>query len=266
MAKEKKKSLGIKTTRYFTKTCIKCGFEYPNWFTNCPKCGAAWDEIESIVQRDQPSFNKKNIKIVVKITEEDFNESVERVQLIFSADRGKSWYQMIMDNQVDYYIAQIADVPIGSTIIYFIEVYLRNGEKVIENNEGKYFFYKVGATLEETEGQDPNLKQKVVKKKIEQSYSVANEYSSTKEHPLTQPKVENKEYFNPKESISSSLVKKKEIIQPPQTTPRKYKDQNNKSIFGKPQTQIDPDLKLCPHCNSKIKKMWSVCPICGKNI
>ena len=47
MAKDKKKSLGIKTTRYFTKTCLKCNFEYPNWFTNCPKCGIAWDSVEA---------------------------------------------------------------------------------------------------------------------------------------------------------------------------------------------------------------------------
>ena len=44
---KQKKGLGIKTTRYFTKSCSKCSFEYPNWFTNCPKCGAAWDEMEA---------------------------------------------------------------------------------------------------------------------------------------------------------------------------------------------------------------------------
>ena len=43
MGKEKK-NIGIKTTRYFTKTCSNCEFEYPNWFTNCPKFGLAWDD------------------------------------------------------------------------------------------------------------------------------------------------------------------------------------------------------------------------------
>jgi hypothetical protein len=41
---------------------------------------------------------------------------------------------------------------------------------------------------------------------------------------------------------------------------------NDATIFGKPQTQIDPELKVCVHCKSKIKKMWSTCPICGKSI
>jgi hypothetical protein len=40
----------------------------------------------------------------------------------------------------------------------------------------------------------------------------------------------------------------------------------NLTIFGKPQTKIDPELKICTYCNSKIKKMWSICPICGKNL
>ncbi|MFX0057839.1 MAG: hypothetical protein ACFE85_05700 [Candidatus Hodarchaeota archaeon] len=265
MAKEKKKSLGIKTTRYFTKSCVKCDFEYPNWFTNCPKCGAAWDETESIIRKDQESFLKKTIKIVVKITEEDFDDSLERVLLIFSADHGKSWYQMRMDYQIDYFIAEIAEVPIGSTIIYYIEVTLKNGEKVVENNEGKYFFYKVGATLEETEKQH-SRSPKIAEEDFEKSYSIAQEYSTIKESPLDRSKVQDKEYFFPKERSPPPLVKRVVEIQPPQNTPLEYKGKNDITIFGKPQTQVDPNLKLCPYCNSKIKKMWSTCPICGKNI
>jgi len=261
MVKEKKKSLGIKTARYFTKKCIKCNFEYPNWFTNCPKCGAAWDDTQSIFQKDQEAFLKKTIKIVVKITEEDFDETLERVQLIFSADHGKSWYQMRMDNQVDYFIAEITDIPLGSIIIYYIEVSLENGEKVIENNEGKYFFYKVGATLEETEKQVLNAKDN-----IKEEPSLTPEYSMYRESVKDQPIVHNEKYFNPNETKATPLVKKLVIVQPPQNTPIEYDVKSNRTIFGKLQTEIDPDLKLCPYCNSKIKKMWNICPICGKSI
>ncbi len=91
---------------------------------------------------------KKTIKIVVKITEEEFDDAFERVQLIFSADEGVSWYSLRMENQLDYFIAEIVEVPLGTVVIYYIEVLLAHGEKIVENNDGKYFRYKVGLSGE----------------------------------------------------------------------------------------------------------------------
>ena len=88
---KKPPSLGIKTARYFTKICTKCETEYPNWFTNCPNCGMAWDENKAKERQKDEEVENKNIKIVVKITEEDFNEEIIAVNLIFTADQGKSW-------------------------------------------------------------------------------------------------------------------------------------------------------------------------------
>ncbi|MFX0095514.1 MAG: hypothetical protein ACFFBD_27505 [Candidatus Hodarchaeota archaeon] len=230
MGKEKKPKLGIKTSRYYTKKCDKCSSEYPNWFTNCPNCGVAWDEAKEI---QSGGVNlKKNIKIVVKITEEDFNETIRNVKLVFSADQGSKWYQINMDAKMDYFIAEIADVPVSSVIVYFIEVNLDNGEKFIENNEGKYFLYKVGTPSEEVE-QD-----------------------------LPQPEAELTQ-----EDINEVIDKTQEVIKPSEPIIRpKSEYQDNVTILGKPQTQIDPNLKVCPHCNSKIKKMWSVCPFCGGRV
>ena len=290
MGKEKKKSLGIKTTRYFTKTCTKCKFEYPNWFTNCPKCGVAWDSAEAEKTDSAKEALKKTIKIVVKITEEDFNNTLERVKLIFSADQGRSWYQMEMENQLDFFIAEITDVPVGSDIIYYIEVILIHGEQVIENNEGNYFHYKVGLPIEDLEKDQQISKGKIVNHAKKQLNKPVNEYNEVLEDftlsktqitndlvqkpPKTQP-----EYFKPKsESIANS---KKELIDSstgisqifinkpslqPSQHPKEYSAEDNITIFGKLQTKIDPNLKICPHCNSKIKKIWSTCPICGKNL
>ena len=237
MGRDKKKSLGIKTTRYFTKTCMKCKSEYPNWFTNCPKCGAAWDE-----PGDEEFSNSlvKTIKIVVKITQDDFDEKLQQVKLIFSADNGKSWYQMKMEDKKDYFIVELADVPNGSVIIYYIEVFLKNGEKVIENNEGKFYYYTVGSYNEESENHRSELKDLNKESTFEPFYQ------------NIKPKKE--QYFNP---------------QSPEKTSSKYNIENAKNshditIFSKPITEIDPDLKLCSNCSSKIKKMWSICPICGK--
>lgn len=256
-----KKILGIKTTRYFTKNCTKCGFEYPNWFTNCPKCGAAWDEMEAIRIGTSEEAQKKTIKIVVKITEEDFNKAISVVNLIFSADRGKSWYQMEMDIKMDYFISEIAEVPVGSIIIYYIEVYLEDGERIIENNNGKYFYYKVGEPIEEIQQSPPKPEVKVIKDNIKKASIKPQEY--------LKPQIKKSP---PKTYIARDMIEKSvKIPQEPMKAPTEQKrsqieTNDNVTIFGRPQTRIDPNLKICPHCNSKIKKMWSTCPICGKNI
>jgi hypothetical protein len=234
MGKEKSPKLKIKTARYFTKNCSNCSFEYPNWFTNCPKCGASWDDAETkaattITEDVRPKTKK--IKIVVKITEEEYNQAIERVQLLFSADQGKSWYQMRMDIKMDYFIVEIPDVPIGSVIIYFIEVHLVNGDKVIENNEGKYFYYQVGVPITEVKAEPTQAETQVISENIRETPPAPQEF-------ITVPDSE----FTP------------------------IQDEKEMTIFGKPQTQVDPNLKLCPHCKSKIKKMWSICPICGGQV
>lgn len=284
MAKKKKKPFGIKTTRYFTKTCIKCKFEYPNWFTNCPRCGTAWDESET---EESGELKRKTIKIVVKITEEDFHNDLNSVKLIFSADNGKSWYQMNMENKLDYFIAEIVEVPIDSLIIYYIEVLLGSGKKIIENNEGKYYIYKVGSSLKEKEEKKANQEEKFIKKEQRHEPEIIQEKKEVLERkPKTSEKLV-KYIFDRKKPISqkSAVVKKSNIGEPikslekeldlkdfqietvkPPEKPITYKVENSVTIFGKPQTQVDPELKICPNCSSKIKKMWSICPICGKPI
>jgi len=246
MAKDKKKKLGIKTTRYYTKTCNSCNYEYPNWFTNCPKCGAAWDLAKADQVVGKKEVPRKTIKIVVKITEEDFDDALERVQLIFSADQGVSWYSLRMENQLDYFIAEIVEVPLGAVVIYYIEVLLAHGEKIVENNDGKYFHYKVGVPVEHFGNEEDQPTESIEKSKVELEDEL------------------DKIIFNDSIQLSELHVNKQSNVQPPQ--PKKYHVDHTKTIFGTLQTQIDPELKFCPYCNSKIKKMWSTCPICGKNL
>jgi len=254
MGKEKK-ALGIKTTRYFTKNCSKCSFEYPNWFTNCPKCGAAWDEMQAKAFSRPVEDHKKKIKIVVKITEDDFNKAILYVNLIFSADQGKSWYQMPMETKMDYFIAEIDEIPAGSIIIYYIEVYLENGERIIENNDNKYYYYKVGVSIGEPEETPSESEKKAFKEQIKDStiepQSYSKEFQKPSSHVTKNMIVQSSKI--PQESIQPNMNNNTE-------TPR------GSTIFDKPQTKIDPDLKVCTYCNSKIKKMWSTCPICGKDL
>jgi hypothetical protein len=145
-------------------------------------------------------------------------------------------------------------------VIYFIEVYLKSGEKVIENNEGNYFHYTVGVPLEEPPSfykQEPSLTNK--------------ESDEEKRDDAALGTAPGRKYFKPRDSKYEKGEKK---LLPPKTLPqikfsnqaKNYEDIDKTTIFGTPQTQVDPELKTCPHCNSRIKKMWSTCPICGKPI
>ncbi|MBY9007164.1 MAG: hypothetical protein KGD63_10435 [Candidatus Lokiarchaeota archaeon] len=254
MGKEKKSKLGIKTARFFTKTCSNCNNEYPNWFVSCPSCGSAWDKEEGKEGEDNELLTKKNVKIVAKITEEDFKEPIEIVNLIFSGDQGKSWYKMKMEYETDYYLAEIIEVPIGANIIYYIEVSLRNGEKITENNEGKYFIYRVGTSEIEEPRELTKEERKEPKKDIpprSKEYFIPNNESVSKQNTIYNKEINNENEFAP------------EYIENPKEF---FKDTKDLTIFGLPQTEKDPDLKICPNCQSKIKKMWNICPICGHRI
>jgi hypothetical protein len=246
-----KKAFGIKTTRYFTKNCSKCSFEYPNWFTNCPKCGTAWDEMQAKAFSKPVEDHKKKIKIVVKITEEDFNNAILYVNLIFSADQGKFWYQMPMETKMDYFIAEIDEIPAGSVIIYYIEVYLENGERIIENNDNKYYYYKVGVSIGEPEEKPSESEKKAFKEQLKDTPIEPQSYA---------PQLE-----KPRAHLTKDMIGESTKI-PNQGSSVKKESLQGSTIFAKPQTKIDPELKVCIYCNSKIKKMWSTCPICGKDL
>ncbi|MBD3212185.1 MAG: hypothetical protein GF311_06200 [Candidatus Lokiarchaeota archaeon] len=251
MGKKNKSKLGIKTSRYFTKKCSSCGYEYPNWFVSCPKCGASWDEA---IGTDESSI-KKNVKIVAKMTEEDFDKPIKHVNLVFSGDQGQSWYKMSMEFKSDYYVAEIMEVPEGARIIYYIEVELIDDEKIIENNEGRYFIYRVGSV--DREKAEPASKEQ----KIPSSEPAQKSITSTPTSP--------KEYFQPDtpESPEHDQTPPVDFSKGATEYMENSKNSSQKSptftIFGEPQTEKETDLKLCPGCNSQIKSLWSVCPICG---
>jgi hypothetical protein len=172
-----------------------------------------------------------------------------------------------MEDKQDYFLAEISDVPTNITLIYYIQVHLVNGEEVIENNDGKYFYYKVGAPIGSFEESDYNQQQEDIKDVKEYEYREKEVPPKRSEYPVEDFNVF-KQQDSPisQETSTASLtnISKPEIPAP--KNPIKYESENHITIFGRQQTEIDPDLKICSYCNSKIKKMWSTCPICGKDI
>ncbi len=321
MAKKKEKlTAKIKTSRYWTKTCSnpKCNFEYPNWFTSCPKCHTSWTQSTSaVIDKMEKIPSKKTIKIVVKITDESPENPIIDVRLRFTADGGNSWFQVPMEKQQDFYLSEIEEMPLGSKVIYYIEAEDASGEIYIENNEGKYFAYYVGpqpavkqstvksqkktgqAPLEGEvldkpflyESQNYSNTIKALEKKSKQLFSQTqtprklpqeqvifqdkSQPQPVKKGSLLQPvkipkkgsplkKSQVQPVKIPQKSNSVQVPPRQEIIKQKVQEPQQPKIQDNElTIFGKPQRKIDENLKVCPNCQSKIKSIWTSCPICG---
>jgi len=113
-----------------------------------------------------------------------------------------------------------------------MEVFLANGENFIENNDGKYFYYKVGVPIEEIDEEPPTVTAQILQDNL--SFSIPD--------ALT------------KDDTQKAYVE----------APSEYNEKDAKESIQK--TQSNSDLIVCPHCNSKIKKTWSTCPFCGKNV
>jgi len=121
---------------------------------------------------------------------------------------------------------------VGSLIIYYIVVFLVNGEKVIENNDGQYFLYKV-----EDEFKDKN--------------DYFPDFKPYKPPPPPDDRYERFPYPyiykppRPPDDIEPALQAQIKI-------PKEKKE---------PQIELD-----CPYCGYKISKEQKYCPICGKDV
>lgn len=256
----------IKTTRYWTRKCPNCAFEYPNWFTVCPKCHASWkgeggiSVSETSVIPEQPMQTEevqpekeKTIKIIAQLTEDDVK--ISKLILFFSADNGISWFQMDMMREEEYFAADILNVPINSTIVYYLKGIDENNMEFTEDNNQNYFYYHV---TENVESELPETLPPVAK-------------------PTQSPTPYMSQLSTEPAPESSTLVKQPtpyqdQELEIPPVPPKQHTEPVHAHFQGKSdgviftpldQVQRDTNLKICPNCKSKIKSNWGICPICG---
>lgn len=246
MAKKK-----IKTSHYFTRTCANCGFEMANWFVQCPKCHHVWNSPnEEITQENYiPSeenlkTKQKMVRIIAQLTEEDVK--IKEMSIYFSSDNGISWFSMPMLRENDYFVAEIEDIPNGATIIYYLKGLDENGIEFTEDNNSEYYYYFVG---------DESAKQQQKNEPVTQNSPPITKMKETPEDIPVPIKTPNQ--LNP--SIENNQNNQ---IEHKKSEPQK---KNDSAFIFTPLNQVkkDVNLKICPKCNSKIKKDWAVCPICG---
>ena len=78
------------------------------------------------------------------MTEE--NVKIKDLTLHFSAD-GISWFQIAMINEEDYFAAEIENIPIKSTIIYYLKGIDEKNIEFTEDNDGKFYYYQVSEEI-----------------------------------------------------------------------------------------------------------------------
>ena len=247
----------IKTTRYWTRKCPNCTFEYPNWFTVCPKCHASWKgeggisvsetsaTPEQITQPQETALEKeKTIKIIAQLTEDDVK--ISKLTLFFSADNGISWFQMDMVREGEYFAADIMNVPINSTIVYYLKGVDENNMEFTEDNNQNYYYYHV---TESVEAELPETRPPV---------TAPTESASPY---MSQPSAEKQ---SPVQTLLPTHQPQHELDIPPVPLKQGTASSQSGVVFTPlDQVQRDANLKLCPNCKSKIKSDWGICPICG---
>ncbi len=247
----------IKTTRYWTRKCPNCTFEYPNWFTTCPRCHASWkgeggisvSETDSTPMpttqiQDFQAEKEKTIKIIAQLTEDDVR--ISKLTLFFSADNGISWFQMDMVREGDYFAADILNVPINSTIVYYLKGVDENNMEFTEDNNQNYYYYQVTENLEH---------------EIPESPPPVTAPSDSPTLYTSQPASTPQKPFSQQHELDIPPVPPKQAT--PQATDRSTSTQNGVIFTPLDQVQRDANLKICPNCKSKIKVDWGICPICG---
>ena len=254
MAKKK-----IKTARYFTRNCENCGFEMANWFVQCPRCKQTWNapaeeeqlttDTNQIVQKSTSKLaedTQKTIRIIAQLTEDDIK--INGLSIFFSANNGVSWFSMPMKREEGYFVAEIENIALYSTIVYYLKGIDETGMEFVEDNESNFFYYNVSEIEDEQDPLDIEPPTQIkeppqeIPNKIEGPIIIDGPVSIEPpkfEEPLEPPKFE-----EPK--ISKTPVKNPGVIFTPLNQAKK-----------------ESNLKVCSHCKSKIKTDWSVCPICG---
>jgi len=247
----------IKTTRYWTRKCPNCTFEYPNWFTVCPKCHASWKgeggisvsetsaTPEQITQPQETAPEiEKTIKIIAQLTEDDVK--ISKLTLFFSADNGISWFQMDMVREGEYFAADIMNVPINSTIVYYLKGVDENNMEFTEDNNQNYYYYRV---TESVEAELPETRPPVTAP-TESAAPYTSQPSAEKQSPV--------------QTLLPTHQPQHELDIPPVPLKQGTASSQSGVVFTPlDQVQRDANLKLCPNCKSKIKSDWGICPICG---
>lgn len=235
-------------------------------------------------QNPNSNFSKVSVEIKCSI-EGDLSKLI----LIFSLDKGNTWYSVEMLKKDLFYAVTLPDISRGIIILYSFKAISYDGEEFIEDNNGMYYSQIAGEDIinfeqdmeplinqtdqiHTNEG-NSNYETEIINNSSKFKVSSAIDDSDYKEMDIHEEKSiieeEKKEYLRPIIPYNPFSPEDGDIGETPNTF------QSFSKIIGAKKT--NPPIKRrsfikkaqiinkkrCSKCKANLQMKWRVCPICG---
>ena len=226
-----------------------------------------------------PDLNLSKVSVEIKCSIEG---NLSKLILIFSLDKGNTWYSVNMEKKESIYIVTLPDISQGTIILYSFKAIGYDGDEFIEDNNGMYYSQIAGQNDIDFEYESnpipdqsdplPNLNEN------------ANFNTELVNFPPEYREDSKKSDYSQQTSLIDS--EKKEILRP--IIPYNPFSPEDGDIGEKPNTfqsfskiigakKTNPPVKRrsfikkaqiinkkrCSNCKANLQANWRICPICG---
>ena len=224
-----------------------------------------------------PDLNLSKVSVEIKCSIEG---DLSKLILIFSLDKGNTWYSVNMEKRDSIYIVTLPDISRGIIILYSFKAIGHDGDEFIEDNNGMYYSQIAGQNDIEFEYESNSVP--------DQSEPLSNLNANFNTELVNFPPEYGEDLVKSDYSQQTSLTdsEKKEILRP--IIPYNPFSPEDGDIGEKPNTfqsfskiigakKTNPPVKRrsfikrgqiinkkrCSNCKANLQANWRICPICG---
>ena len=231
------------------------------------------------MSKRNPNSNHSKVTVEIKCSIEG---DLSKLILIFSLDKGNTWYSVNMEKRDSIYIVTLPDISRGIIILYSFKAVGYDGEEFIEDNNGMYYSQIAGQDNIDFEYESNNIPNQ------SEPLPDLNENANFNTELVNFPPKYVEDSKNSDYSQETSLInsEKKEILRPIiPYNPFSPEDgdigetlntfQSFSKIIGAKKTNPPVkrrsfikraqiiNKKRCSNCKANLKANWRICPICG---
>ena len=227
------------------------------------------------VRNTDSDFSKVSVEIKCSI-EGDLSNLI----LIFSLDKGNTWYSVDMVKRDLIYTVTLPDISRGIIILYSFKAVGHDGEEFIEDNNGMYYSqiagqddieYESKETLDQTENLPDlneseifntelvNFPPEFVENSKKSDYTQQSSLIDSEDKEILRPIIPYNP-FSPEDGDIGETINTfqsfSKIIGAKKTNP----PVKRRSFIKRAQII---NKKRCSKCKANLKANWGICPICG---